>query len=1100
MAIADIVVSIKGDSRSFTSAATRARQANRGFRNEVIRNNARAATSFDRLEKATFRLRARMIGLRAVAGGVASIFAGRGIVQYADQWRLTQSRIAAVTGDLGIAKQEMAELVQLSNRSRGSIETLASAYSKLRLSRDELNKDNTFDLIETLQKSLIIGGNTPQEVRSVVLQLTQGIAADQLGGEELRTIRESGFFFQKILAEGLGVQVGELKQLGAESKLTAKAVTEAIIKMADKVDEEFDRIPVTVGQASTKLNNNFREWIGVTDEATGATAGLVSGIDLVAENIKPLAEGGLLLAAGTGTLYLSRSFGALGSRAKENVVALRQHWTEMRVNAQNAAFAARASGIKAQADVRAAQASIAAANADIRAATTKTARTRATRQLTVAQAQLTAAELRGVAATNALAAANARAGVAMRTAAFAGGALRGALAFVGGPIGAGILAIAAGFALWSRNARKAAVETERLMRSLDVVASIDFEVTGEKFFQTREQQKAKEQKITDEINLQKEAYAKLRKELEEINSVTRDQTKTVFTGSLGQIQKTEFTPARSLTDDERERAEELVSEIATASANIASSYRTLQANRDAEIVSLEEFKRRRRELNKFEDEGGLSDKQTDKLANSLQGLRDRASELKAEYEALGGSSGAAKSAALAQETINSLVREGITITPTLREEIQTLATSVGQYQDKIRTSREFNSTLEDLRGKAEEARIELQSLGNVSPINEGALIAQREINKLLGKGAELTPEMRAEITRLATEYATLQADIKGAKDAQEAFNERMDDARSLAQQYRTPLEVYRDRIKEINQAQKEFPDIFTQAAAERARAEAVGQYADALRNARDEQLKLSENLAESLVFADSLGDAFRNFGSILQRTLADRLLVKPLTGFIDSTISGLGGLPGKASNDNSGKEVDEFGNIVASAGQQVKGGFVASIVSSIGSLFSKNAAETASAAVTTSATATRTAANTAIVASSTKAALSIGALALAARSAAASLASKNAAGALKGLGGGLGKSPPKFGGFFANGGTLSKGKFGIVGEEGPEIVSATSGPLRITPLKRLPTLSPTNDNRRTNNSTVHMNVFTKDAPSFRKSQATIQQDMAIAQRRAGNDL
>jgi hypothetical protein len=46
--------------------------------------------------------------------------------------------------------------------------------------------------------------------------------------------------------------------------------------------------------------------------------------------------------------------------------------------------------------------------------------------------------------------------------------------------------------------------------------------------------------------------------------------------------------------------------------------------------------------------------------------------------------------------------------------------------------------------------------------------------------------------------------------------------------------------------------------------------------------------------------------------------------------------------------------------------------------------------------------------------------------------------------GNIGKSIGKFfGGFFANGGNLAAGKFGIVGERGPELIS---GPATITPM------------------------------------------------------
>jgi len=46
-----------------------------------------------------------------------------------------------------------------------------------------------------------------------------------------------------------------------------------------------------------------------------------------------------------------------------------------------------------------------------------------------------------------------------------------------------------------------------------------------------------------------------------------------------------------------------------------------------------------------------------------------------------------------------------------------------------------------------------------------------------------------------------------------------------------------------------------------------------------------------------------------------------------------------------------------------------------------------------------------------------------------------------GLLGGLGSM---FGGFFANGGTLGAGKFGIAGENGPEIIH---GPAGVTPMQ-----------------------------------------------------
>jgi tape measure domain-containing protein len=70
-----------------------------------------------------------------------------------------------------------------------------------------------------------------------------------------------------------------------------------------------------------------------------------------------------------------------------------------------------------------------------------------------------------------------------------------------------------------------------------------------------------------------------------------------------------------------------------------------------------------------------------------------------------------------------------------------------------------------------------------------------------------------------------------------------------------------------------------------------------------------------------------------------------------------------------------------------------------------------------------------------------------------------------GAGGGAAGANSLFGGFFANGGTLPAGKFGVVGERGPELIT---GPANITPL----------DNFGSATQVVY-NINAVDAPSFK---------------------
>jgi len=104
----------------------------------------------------------------------------------------------------------------------------------------------------------------------------------------------------------------------------------------------------------------------------------------------------------------------------------------------------------------------------------------------------------------------------------------------------------------------------------------------------------------------------------------------------------------------------------------------------------------------------------------------------------------------------------------------------------------------------------------------------------------------------------------------------------------------------------------------------------------------------------------------------------------------------------------------------------------------------------------------------------------------------------------------KFGGGFAKGGVIGTGHFGLVGENGPELVSAGSGPIRITPLdggltERYKGISTRGLESRGSNqqsaSNITMNIAgVKDLSSFVKSQGTIEADMAAAMRRAQADF
>lgn len=128
-----------------------------------------------------------------------------------------------------------------------------------------------------INKALVAGGGTSEENQRAIRQLTQGLASGVLQGDELRSIREQAPYFAEVLARGLsqideqfeGIGIGDLKKLGAEGELTADRVVRAMWAMQDEINEDFESMPKTFGQAMTSMSNIWQYFLWMLSDTEG---------------------------------------------------------------------------------------------------------------------------------------------------------------------------------------------------------------------------------------------------------------------------------------------------------------------------------------------------------------------------------------------------------------------------------------------------------------------------------------------------------------------------------------------------------------------------------------------------------------------------------------------------------------------------------------------------------------------------------------------------------------------------------------------------------------------------------------------------------------
>lgn len=171
------------------------------------------------------------------------------------------TRVALTSDRQRTPAQMMNQLYDTASRTRAPADASVALYNRIALSGVKASNERIRRFVETFNKITAISGTTAQENRAVMLQLAQGIGSNRLGGDEFRSISEQAPLFKYMLAKGMGVNPGALKQMGADGKLTAEAILSSMEKVQNEVDLIFKDAPLTIGQAFTILQNKWQKMI-----------------------------------------------------------------------------------------------------------------------------------------------------------------------------------------------------------------------------------------------------------------------------------------------------------------------------------------------------------------------------------------------------------------------------------------------------------------------------------------------------------------------------------------------------------------------------------------------------------------------------------------------------------------------------------------------------------------------------------------------------------------------------------------------------------------------------------------------------------------------
>lgn len=246
-------------------------------------------------------------------GFVGSVLvATTAIIKLNDSLNTNIARIGVLSGNMATAKDRFKEIIQVSNQTGQSVDSLSSLYGKITMNAREFGASNADQIkaLSTVAKLAMIGGTSIVAQQGGLIQLGQALGSATVQADEYRSIVEGLPALNNAIAKTMGKTGPQLQAFIKNTKttggITGKELFQAILKATKETDERFIKLPLTFQRVQNQGVNAFLELgLAIKDELAPVDTFInylstlvvrfkdyiIANKELVGLNIKQLFEG-----------------------------------------------------------------------------------------------------------------------------------------------------------------------------------------------------------------------------------------------------------------------------------------------------------------------------------------------------------------------------------------------------------------------------------------------------------------------------------------------------------------------------------------------------------------------------------------------------------------------------------------------------------------------------------------------------------------------------------------------------------------------------------------------------------------------------------------
>lgn len=270
-------------------------------------------SNLDRIDSSATSLTKTMKGLETAALGFVAALGSRQILDFVDGIQTMENRLKLVVKSQDEFNDRFQQLYDISQRTGTPLSENIDLFSKLAQNQKvtgQTSEDLT-KVVESFNAALKISGASGNAAAGAITQFAQAMASGKFQGDEFRSVAEAAPRVLDAISNRTGIAREELKELASKGFLTAKIATQALIEELGTMQTELGNTGTTVGQAITKMTNEFKRLASDFLETSGLSSGLVKAIEHITANMENLIP--IVKVVGAGLVVLGAVFAPMAT-------------------------------------------------------------------------------------------------------------------------------------------------------------------------------------------------------------------------------------------------------------------------------------------------------------------------------------------------------------------------------------------------------------------------------------------------------------------------------------------------------------------------------------------------------------------------------------------------------------------------------------------------------------------------------------------------------------------------------------------------------------------------------------------------------------------